>query len=169
MSTSPAGLILTLDDLSTTEVDVIIVHDVDGGIGTTTPIGLANSADLSLGDGVITFANNVSAFVINLTMGRSRVNDDNLLALASFNVSGLSLGSLEVMLTDTDFTVPVDNVTLDAAIFGATQGSIAWTEYLDTKTRRSEQSMGLVANSLTVVFSQPHNPAGPLNWTACSP
>lgn len=91
MNFSQAGLILTLDDLSTSGVAVVIVDNVDGGGGTKTPVGLSNHADLSLGKGVISFANRVGALTINFTIGHSGSGEDNLLTLASLNASGCPL------------------------------------------------------------------------------
>jgi hypothetical protein len=101
-----AALVLTLDDLSTAGIDVIVVDDNDGGIGTGTTKGLSNFADGSFGDGLITFSGSVGGFIVSVTTGLSKPiigNGEAMLHLDSVNVNGGVAGSIEIMLTDTDY------------------------------------------------------------------
>ena len=65
------GFVLTLDDLSTAGVDVIVVDNTDGGLGTLTGKGISTNADGSGTDGVVTFSGGVGSFIVNVTTGIS--------------------------------------------------------------------------------------------------
>ena len=129
-----ASLVMTIDDLSTPGIDVIIVDDVDGGVGTATAKGASNAADSSAGDGFITFNGAVGAFSVNVTTGISKpiIGSASVarIDLNSVNVSGAA-GDLEIMLTDTDFTLAGTQAILSNEIGGTTDGTVTTTHSLD--------------------------------------
>ena len=128
------ALVMTLDDLSTVGVDVIIVDDVDGGVGTWTPKGFSTAADGSAGDGLVTFMGAVGSFIVNVTTGISKpiigAPDKARIDLNSVNVSGAA-GHLEIMLTDTDFSAlpyqDSEGVVLTNDWGGTTDGKV-WAQ-----------------------------------------
>lgn len=139
MGTTPsasASLVMTLDDLGTAGVDVIVVDDVDGGVGTPTPFGLSNTADVTAGDGLIFYNGPVGVFTVNLTTGLSKpiIGDpyEALLDLNSVTVSGAA-GTLDIWLTDTDFAVAGQprSTRLVSAIGGTTAGTVSFKDSLD--------------------------------------
>jgi hypothetical protein len=130
--------ILTLDDLSTAFVDVIVVDDSDGGIGTSTPKGNSNVADGFSGDGLISFVGPVGGFSINITTGISKPiignSQEAAIDLNSVTISGEGTGTLEIMLTDTDFLLTNQNgqrLTVSNLIGGTTGGTVSAQGILD--------------------------------------
>ena len=59
-----ANMVLTLDDPTTAGIDIIIVDNVDGGVGTATGKGASNTGDGSALGGTITFNGGVGVFRI---------------------------------------------------------------------------------------------------------
>jgi len=98
-----AAFVMTLDDLSTAGLDVVVSDGV--GIGSTTASGLVTTLpDASIGpDGVIVFNGGVGSFFVNVVTGvSSPLIGPGQLDLNSINVSGGS-GNLVIGLTDTDY------------------------------------------------------------------
>jgi len=132
------ALIMTLDDLSTVGIDVIVMDDVDGGIGMWTPKGFTNFADGTVGDGLLTFNGAVGNFSVNVTTGISKpfIGDPShaRIDLNSVNVSGAA-GNLEIMLTDTGFSPLVyqdsKGVILTNRWGGTTDGYVTAQGYVD--------------------------------------
>ena len=111
-----AAFVMTLDDLSTAGVDVILSDGL--GVGATTGSSLVTTAaDGIAPDGFISFNGGVGSFTVNVVTG---VSDPLIgpgeLDLNSINVSG-SDGILEIRLTDTGYT---GNVSAYSANFGGT-------------------------------------------------
>lgn len=130
------ALIMTLDDLSTAWVDVIIVDNA--GDGTSTPKGPSTIADGSGVEGTVLFDGSVGSFIVNVTTGVSKpvVGTPNWarLELNSITVSG-GAGDLEIMLTDTDF-LPLNHqdtegVVLTNAWVGTTLGTVTAQGFVD--------------------------------------
>lgn len=132
-----ASLVLTIDDLGTAGIDVIVVDNVDGGVGSATALGASNQADSSAVDGMVMFSGAVGSFYINMTTGTSFPvigNNHHMarLLLNSFTVSG-GAGTLELKLTDTDFhlTSPQNHDTFYHIISGWTDGTVEFYGGLD--------------------------------------
>jgi hypothetical protein len=119
-----AAFVMTLDDLSTAGVDVVLSDGL--GVGATTDSGLTTTAaDSGIGsDGFISFNGGVGSFVVNVVTG---VSDPLLgpgqLDLNSINVTGAS-GNLKIGLTDTGYTGTVPAYLADFG--GTTTGSITF-------------------------------------------
>jgi len=111
-----AAFVMTLDDLSTTGVDVIVSDGL--GVGATTGSSLVTTAaDGIAPDGFITFNGGVGSFTVNVVTGVSGpLIGPGQLDLNSINVSG-SDGILEIGLTDTGYA---GDVTAYTANFGGT-------------------------------------------------
>ncbi len=124
-----AAFVLTIDDLGTAGIDVIVVDEFDGAVGTVTTLGASNSADILGGDGLVGFSGSVGAFVVNVTTGVSKPviggGSRARLDLNSVDVSG-GAGILEIKLTDTDFvmTYPELQNTFNHLVGGTTDGTI---------------------------------------------
>ncbi len=150
-SVSEAGLVLTLDDLGTPGVDVIVVDDADGSIGSVTDKGISNAMDFLMGDGSIGYFGAVGSF--NLTMP----SITNAMSFApapsgpqyaelflNTMIFAAGPGSLEIMLTDTDYLLTnqetrgrlVNTLTVNGS-FG---GTVAASGFLDPGN--SEFGMG---------------------------
>lgn len=140
LSSSPAqaSLVLTIDDLSTPGIDVIIVDN--SAVGTATTKGLSTFVDSNGLVGVILYNGVVGTFILNLTMGISKPwapNSGTLAALDLFNVSVSSAagGALQIMLTDTDFVLDGTTATLGLSIGGTYSGyydgSVTSTGWID--------------------------------------
>jgi len=127
-----ANLILTLDDLGTPGVDIIIVDN--GGVGIATLPGPSTTADGIAVSGVINYTGGVGNFSVNVTTGISKpvIGSGGLgtIHLDSVNVSG-GEGTLEIMLTDTDFNAPFDTIILANLLGGVTDGTIRAQGFLD--------------------------------------
>ncbi len=121
-----AGFVLTLDDLGTTGIDVIVVDE--GPAGTSTTKGDSTHVDAVFGTaGLIQYAGTVGDFDINVTTGISKpLIGPATLDLSSVNVTSLVGGSvpstLVIMLTDTDFSGTAISIT--DAIGGTTTGTV---------------------------------------------
>lgn len=117
-----ASFVLQISDPG---VSGALVFLADGlGVGGTTDGGYTTTvADSSLiPDGVISFNGSIGSWTVNVTTG---VSDPQIgpgqLDLNSINVSG-GTGTLDILLTDTDYTGPVPAYTADYG--GTTMGSV---------------------------------------------
>ena len=104
LSAAPAmaDMVLTINDLATSGIEVIIA---DGeGAGILTSGGLTTThADVS-DDGFINFIGGLGVFNINVTTGVSKPNiGPARIDLNSINVSSFGTGTIKIGLTDTDF------------------------------------------------------------------
>jgi hypothetical protein len=112
---SHAGLTLTVDDLSTAGVDVVLndTDAINAFLLQSGPVGSwATSVAIGSGNGWS------SIFGIDLT---------------SFAASSNTGGTLRITLTETDLTLGVNGgpVTVNSFIGGTTQGTIAYSAWLD--------------------------------------
>ena len=131
-----ASLVMTLDDVATAGIDVIVADAL--GAGATSSGGfLTTDADGSPTSGVVFFMGPVGGFNVNITTGLSKpaIGDlyEALLDLNSVNVSGARGGTLDIWLTDTDFLVAGQprSTRLVSEIGGTTQGSVSFQQILD--------------------------------------
>ena len=127
-------MILVLDDTATPDIDAIVVDNVDGGIGYSTTIDsvavTANVADGNALGGLITFDAPVGGWIVNISTGvSSPIIGPSATDLNSVNVSGPGAGTLILMLTDTDFLLPLAGFKQD--IGGTTQGELTAQAFLD--------------------------------------
>lgn len=114
-----AAFVMTLDDLSTAGVDVILSDGL--GVGGTTSVGSTTAADVAM-DGFINFNGGVGSFTVNVVTGLSDpLVGPGKLDLNSLNVSGAA-GNLVIGLTDTDYIGAVPAYT--ANFGGNTTGSV---------------------------------------------
>jgi hypothetical protein len=150
-----ALFVMTLDDLGTPGIDVIISDDAL--LGTVTKKGLTNFADGSAGLGVINFNGLVSpTFNINITTGISKpiIGGPNRarIDLNSVNVSG-GAGQLKIELTDTDFLLPVppNPYILTSEIGGTTDGTVDLDQFIDLSN--NEFGIGPPAPNIPLVLS----------------
>lgn len=116
-----ASFVMTLDDLSTAGVDVIISDGL--GVGGVTDSGLVtNSADGIAPDGLIFFNGGVGSFIVNVTTGVSEpVLGPGQMDLNSINVTGAP-GSLRISLTNTGFGAAATSYATNYG--GTTTGSV---------------------------------------------
>ena len=113
-----AAFVLTLDDLSTPGPDVTVT---DGGAG-----------DSFAGLGTLAYLGSAGSFTVNVTTGISKPEiGPARLSLNSVNItSGTSGGSLEIKLTDTDYSGSFPAYTAD---FGATTiGTVDFNFFQDS-------------------------------------
>jgi len=127
-SLANASLVLTLDDLTTVGIDVIVVDNADGGIGTVTGKGVSNFADGSATFGVVNYNGVVGTWTVNISTGVSDPVIADSLDLNSVNVSG-GVGSLQIMLTDTGYTSPTTGLLSE--IGGTTNGTVTASQSFD--------------------------------------
>lgn len=127
--TADARLIITIDDLGTVGVDAIVIDDADGAVGDATPKGLANGADTYVGDGTVSYSGAVGSFIITMTTALSKpgIGDawNARLDVLNVSVSG-GAGTLQVMATDTDYTLaPWPSAMLELSAGGTTDGTVS--------------------------------------------
>lgn len=132
---SQAAMVLTLDDLATPGIDVIMVDEVSpiNPPTVSTGKGDATTVDGALGTaGVITYSGAVGGFTVNVATGVSKPNLGPMpqLHLNSVNVSG-GAGTLHIELTDTGFVAPGGSVELRSWIGGTTTGTVSYEQILD--------------------------------------
>ncbi len=142
-----AGLVLTIDDLGTGGIEVIVVDGKPAFFMTTTK-GDSTHADAFGGtvtpDGVVMFSGSVGAFSVQITAGTSKpmIGSPTLARLDMFNMTVTSMGhptstphSLRIMLTDTDYvlnlskTGSMGSLYLDAG--GTTDGAVSGFAEID--------------------------------------
>ena len=122
MSSAQAAFVLTIDDLSTAWLDVIVSDGL--GVGGTTSSGLITTvADAGIApDGLISFNGGVGSFTVNVVTGVSDpLIGPGQLDLNSINVSGAA-GNLVIGLTDTGYTSLVPGYVTNFG--GTTTGSV---------------------------------------------
>ena len=127
-SVTHAGFVLTLDDTGVGVIEVIIADDAP--IGTMTKKGMTTALDSSPGLGVISFAGAVGGFTTQLNSALSKPLAGNSANLARIDLqntsttySGGGVGTLEIMVTDTDFMLPGGlSVVLSQRIAGENVG-----------------------------------------------
>ena len=148
MPSANANLVLTIDDLATGVVDIIIVDNADGAVGTATAKGFSNTADGDAVFGAVGFDGILGDFFINITTGISKPLIGSLevasLNFTSLNISGGN-GTLEIMLTDTDFNTPSGALILENALDGeSVGGSTIFTQgFIDTANAEFGNSFSL--------------------------
>lgn len=130
-SGAEASLVLTLDDLDTPEIDVIVVDNM--GMNSTSDSGLLSThADLFGNNpndlGLIGYAGAVGAFSVNVTSGISKPLLDLRMDLTSVNYS-TAPGILEIRMTDTGFKGAAPRI--DRHIGGTTDGTVVAQAYAD--------------------------------------
>jgi hypothetical protein len=154
-----ALFVLTLDDLSTGGIDVIVADNA--AIATPTKKGPTNILDGSALAGVVNFNGPVGVFNVNVTTGVSKpvIGGANLarIDLNSVNVSSGGSGKLKIELTDTDFLLPVppNPYILTSTIGGTTDGTVDIDQFVDLSN--NEFGIGPPAPNIPLVLS-----AGPL-------
>ena len=118
-----AEMILFLDDLSTSGIDVIVGDDLTAGSASS--IGNTTTADDWAGAGTIQFNGTLGAFIVNVTTGISKpVIGPARIDLNSVNVTGSARGQLQIGLTDTDFLYPSGMAPVVNSIGGTTDGTV---------------------------------------------
>jgi hypothetical protein len=130
-----ASFVLTIDDLATPGIDVIMVDNTDGGAGTGTVRGNSNFADLDPTDGIVDYSSSthgaVGVFNVTLTTGISKPQiGPAKIDVFSLSVSGGS-GQLEIWLTDTDFSWLPSNPGMVDSIGGTTDGQVTARGFYD--------------------------------------
>jgi hypothetical protein len=121
-SLAEAAFVMTIDDLSTAGVDVVVSDGV--GVGILTDSGLVTTAaDGGIGpDGFIFFNGGVGSFMVNVVSGVSEpILSTGQMDLNSINVTGAP-GTLKISLTDTGFTGNVPSYSANYG--GTTTGSV---------------------------------------------
>lgn len=112
--------------------------------------GSVSVADLD-GDGIVSFDGAVGGFSLVVSVGISKPlagNDAETAVLRLSNTSLASLlgGTLEILLTDTDFQVaPAGPATLESAIGGVTAGTITASQFVDL----DNNEFGMVGANVT--------------------
>ena len=115
---SKAGLILTLDDLSTVGTDVTVV---DGAI-----------SDILSQSGQVGYAGSVGTWALSFTAGTGYdVSDIWGIDLSTLSVSSSSGGTLRISLTETDLGYTPGPFTVSSAIGGTTNGTVSYKAYAD--------------------------------------
>lgn len=125
---------LVLDDLSTPQIDVIIVDDAP--VGTPTALGLSTHADQSNSTlGEIYFSGSTAQFQLARTSAKSKplVPDapqpQIVLTSAFLSTAG---GEIVVQATDSCYSVVSGgNYVFDSPIGGTTNGTVAFSETID--------------------------------------
>ncbi len=136
-SASQAAFVLTLDDpFATPGIDAIIADNMP--FGTITALGVSTHSDMSGLLGVVQFTSNIgSAWIVNITTGLSKpilpANSRFVTQhLDSVNVSSNGPATLEIMLTDTDYTLPVaGRWNLRHLIGGTADGTVDADGFVD--------------------------------------
>ena len=105
VGSASAALVLMIDDTSTAGVDVVVVDDSDGALGTSTTVGNSNKADSWTGfDGIVGWQGVLNGMVISAT-GMSKpvigIPQKAILHLDGITMQGN--GQVVIALTDTDY------------------------------------------------------------------
>jgi hypothetical protein len=156
-----ALFVLTLDDLSTVGIDVIVSDNAL--LGTPTKKGVTTVLDGTATVGAVSFNGVVGTFSVNVTTGVSKpvIGGFNVsrIDLNSINVSGSAAGQLKIELTDTDFSLPVspNPYTLKSFIGGTTDGTVDLDQFVDLSN--NEFGIGPPGPNIPLVLSQ--GPFGP--------
>jgi hypothetical protein len=151
-----ALFVLTLDDLGTPGIDVIVSDNAP--ILTGTKKGPTNFVDGSPTVGAVSFNGAVGTFSVNVTTGVSKpvIGGFNVsrIDLNSINVSGGAAGTLKIELTDTDFSLPVppNPYVLTSLIGGTTDGTVDFDQFIDLSN--NEFGIGPPAPNIPLVLSQ---------------
>ena len=144
-----AGMVMTLDDLGTPGVDIILVDNTDGGVGTATTKGVSNTLDGIVVDGVTVYVGSVGTFGVNVTTGQSKPQIGSLdvatLGLNSVTVSTTGAGSLQIMLTDTDFLLSGINAVWETSIQGVAGGTVTGRSTVDANNNEFAIGSGAFA------------------------
>ena len=131
-----AAFVLTLDDLAIPGVEVVIT---DNGPGDSSPAVGAINYNGAVGTGV---------FVLNITTGISKplIGSPSIarIDLNSINLSSVAAGTLDIILTDTDFVLPAGNYTLSSAIGGTTDGTVTLNQFVDRDNGEGSPDIPLV-------------------------
>ncbi|WP_133111647.1 hypothetical protein [Candidatus Scalindua japonica] len=107
------------------------MDDVDGVIGTLTSVGVSNTADASLGDGLISYTGAAGSFAVNFTAGASKpVIGPQQIDLVDLSITGAA-GSLVLGLTDTGFIGSGIPSSITDAIGGTTVGTVLASGHYD--------------------------------------
>jgi hypothetical protein len=118
---SQAAMVLTIDDPTTSGIDIIVSDGQTAGFVTDSGL-TTNRDDGGIADGAITFNGAVGSFTVNVVTGVSDpLISPGQLDLNSINVSG-GVGDLVIGLTDTGYTGAVPAYT--ANLGGTTSGAV---------------------------------------------
>lgn len=167
-ATSHARLILTIDDLGVAGgPEIIVIDNVDGMVGDGTPKGLATTADGTPTGSVVSFSGTVGAFFVQMTVGYSAKpgpGNYGQLHLHNLSISG-SAGSLEIMLTDTDFDATVADASFLAAIGGVITagGSVTYEATLDTDNVEFGAGLTIIGSTFGAGAFSEEKTAGPID------
>ena len=92
--------------------------------------------DQMAANGVVLFNGSLAGWAINITTGLSKPAVGSatapLLDLNSVNLSSSSTGSIDIWLTDTDFTALPSATAVLAAIGGTTSGTVSYQTFFDS-------------------------------------
>ncbi len=154
-----ASFIMYIDDLSTTGKDIIVQDDTLAGV--LTSIGSTLAADQSGTAGEIRYGGSVGGFFVtsNTALSKPLLSgpDATIFDLFSLEVSGTSGGTLEIGITDTDFTGD-ENLTF--GIGGTSDGTVSAEAYYDLGNVEYGHGFGLGSFSgLSGSFSSSGNTA----------
>jgi len=159
-----AAFVMTLDDVNTSGVDVIVVDNTDGSIGTSTSAGYSNKYDLSSIDGIVRYSGSVGNFSVQITTALSKPFVGNP-ALARIDVTNVSVtasaaGQLAIGVTDTGFLLTGQelgsSIQLTNILGGTTDGSVNSIGYLGGNNQEFEigsLSTGAIGSSAPGSFS----------------
>lgn len=114
-----ALLVLTVDDLATPDIDVIIVDDADGGIGTATSRGNSNTYDSDPRADFIAFGGNAGGFSASSIFGWVELLTGNGLAGGARDLVGYRGGTVEISMSVTGLTTPTRRMTFLSNLFCA--------------------------------------------------
>ena len=159
-----AAFVMTLDDLATPGIDVIVVDNTDGGVGTLTTKGASTVADSQPLDGLLGFSGAVGSFIVNVTTGSSKpLIGPARIDLNNVSISGNTGGTLQLMLTDIGFTVGAgqdDKYKGVNSLGGTTDGTVTAQGFVDYGN--TEFGIGAGANTVSV---GPQGPFGPVPYS----
>lgn len=153
-STSDAGLVLVIEDLSSGGTKIIVLVDFDGGVGTATAAGNSTHADGMSGDGIVMYAGSIGVFNVQISAGTSKPIIGNAwlarLDLLNMSVSSTAAGKLHIMVTDTDYLLTTDGPRrYSLGVGGTTDGTVVATAHYDTANVEFGAGTSIVSGSLT--------------------
>ena len=130
-----ASFVLTLDDLATPGIDVIVIDDA-AALSVSAGGSVSTIVDGFTGSGVVNFSGTVGSFTVNITTAISKPvigAPGAMLDLNSVNVTGGGPGTLVISTTDTDYdyTQFTGNLQLESRIGGTAGGTVDFVTSID--------------------------------------